>query len=105
MVGVCGVWVAGCPLCPARFGTLRRRHHCRRCGAVVCGRCSTTRVALHGLRGRPPHRVCDACAPPAGPGRRGQRVRAARKWRRELWQKVGGGSCRRKSEAGAVLKE
>uniref|UniRef100_A0A1I7UED4 FYVE-type domain-containing protein n=1 Tax=Caenorhabditis tropicalis TaxID=1561998 RepID=A0A1I7UED4_9PELO len=29
-----------CPLCAARFGITRRRHHCRLCGRVLCHNCS-----------------------------------------------------------------
>lgn len=29
-----------CPQCGASFGLLKRRHHCRNCGTVVCGNCS-----------------------------------------------------------------
>lgn len=29
-----------CPLCAARFGLTRRRHHCRLCGKVQCHSCS-----------------------------------------------------------------
>ena len=51
---------AECNGCARRFDTLFRRHHCRRCGLVVCGPCSTRRLPL------PPAfpcavRVCDGC--------------------------------------------
>eukprot|EP00759_Apiculatamorpha_spiralis_P016202 PhF_6_TR22531/c0_g1_i1/m.31993 len=29
-----------CPICGCGFCMLRRKHHCRRCGRVVCGSCS-----------------------------------------------------------------
>ena len=29
-----------CRCCGAPFGMKRRRHHCRRCGRLVCGRCA-----------------------------------------------------------------
>lgn len=32
--------VKECPLCERRFTLLFRRHHCRKCGRVVCGYCS-----------------------------------------------------------------
>lgn len=40
------VWVPDskadrCMCCSAQFGVLRRRHHCRLCGTVVCWSCST----------------------------------------------------------------
>jgi hypothetical protein len=31
-------------LCRAEFGFWIRRHHCRRCGAVVCDSCSGSRT-------------------------------------------------------------
>ena len=36
-----------CMVCTARFTLLRRRHHCRRCGACVCGDCSKARLPLN----------------------------------------------------------
>ena len=35
------VWVEGdtCARCACGFGVLRRRHHCRNCGATTCDRC------------------------------------------------------------------
>lgn len=35
-----------CMLCEAEFGILRRRHHCRQCGAVICGNCSEKTAVL-----------------------------------------------------------
>lgn len=32
--------------CAARFGMLRRRHHCRACGRVFCARCASTFLRL-----------------------------------------------------------
>eukprot|EP00039_Didymoeca_costata_P013617 m.210254 g.210254 ORF g.210254 m.210254 type:complete len:287 (-) comp15822_c0_seq7:716-1576(-) len=32
--------VPSCPNCAKGFGILRRRHHCRLCGGVLCGDCS-----------------------------------------------------------------
>ena len=34
-----------------------RRHHCRRCGRVVCGNCSSRTACIHKI----PSRVCDQC--------------------------------------------
>ena len=48
-----------CTACAAPFTLTRRRHHCRRCGTVVCDECSTRRVAVGGGK---PSRVCNACA-------------------------------------------
>jgi len=43
-----GIWQADnssptCKLCHINFGGLIRRHHCRRCGHIVCGKCSAHR--------------------------------------------------------------
>lgn len=44
------------------FTMLTRRHHCRRCGRVVCHSCSTKRLCISKLYGDIPVRVCDDCA-------------------------------------------
>jgi len=33
-----------CQVCNIKFTLIRRRHHCRLCGIVVCGACSTGRI-------------------------------------------------------------
>jgi len=35
-----------CLICQSQFGLLNRRHHCRACGQLVCGRCSTARLPI-----------------------------------------------------------
>ncbi|CAI5711419.1 unnamed protein product [Hyaloperonospora brassicae] len=35
-----------CRHCGARFGTFKRRHHCRLCGDVYCADCTTNKVKL-----------------------------------------------------------
>ncbi|KAI9489636.1 hypothetical protein BDB00DRAFT_962087 [Zychaea mexicana] len=35
-----------CRRCARRFGILVRRHHCRRCGLIVCDKCSSSRTYL-----------------------------------------------------------
>ncbi|RHZ63724.1 hypothetical protein Glove_328g26 [Diversispora epigaea] len=65
-----------CRRCRKRFGLFVRKHHCRKCGQVVCDRCSTARVPLpssqvlsesstgNGLntnQSTQPVRVCDSC--------------------------------------------
>ena len=46
------------------FNWFNRRHHCRACGGVFCGACSSSRVALpqYGYDPSQLQRVCDACA-------------------------------------------
>ncbi|KAI8076843.1 uncharacterized protein BX664DRAFT_48209 [Halteromyces radiatus] len=65
-----------CRRCNRRFNFLVRRHHCRRCGQVVCDRCSSHRVRLpveelvedpmistshYPVIALNPQRVCEAC--------------------------------------------
>ncbi|KAI9321009.1 hypothetical protein BX666DRAFT_1913567 [Dichotomocladium elegans] len=67
---------AECRRCNRRFNFLVRRHHCRRCGLVVCDRCSGHRIRLppdeiiqdpaidpahYPLIAIHPQRVCDVC--------------------------------------------
>jgi hypothetical protein len=51
-----------CRRCDAKFTTLKRSHHCRRCGAAVCGACSPSKLALPYIGHVKPVRVCDLCA-------------------------------------------
>jgi len=40
-----------CMVCRRRWAFLvRHRHHCRQCGALICGNCSSVRNSLDGLR-------------------------------------------------------
>jgi Ca2+-binding EF-hand superfamily protein len=51
-----------CPICGERFAlVLKRKHHCRRCGRVVCNQCSRHNVVVRGA-GDAPVRVCNSCA-------------------------------------------
>lgn len=52
--------VSMCMICTSEFSVVRRRHHCRACGKVVCGPCSEDRVPLPYL-GNSYGRVCPAC--------------------------------------------
>lgn len=48
---------------PATLGLFYRRHHCRRCGILVCNDCSPRRMRLPPLAYHEPVRVCkDCCA-------------------------------------------
>ena len=46
--------VAGCQHCGVRFTLMQRKHHCRGCGAVVCGECTP-------YKHRDMARLCRAC--------------------------------------------
>ncbi|KRT84480.1 hypothetical protein AMK59_325, partial [Oryctes borbonicus] len=43
-----------------QFTLINRRHHCRKCGAVVCGPCSNKRFVLPNQSSKP-LRVCTHC--------------------------------------------
>lgn len=44
----------------AQFTVINRRHHCRKCGSVVCGPCSSKKFVLRGQSDKP-LRVCLHC--------------------------------------------
>ncbi|XP_036166656.1 zinc finger FYVE domain-containing protein 26 isoform X1 [Myotis myotis] len=46
--------------CREHFTMFNRRHHCRRCGRLVCSSCSTKKMVVEGYRENPT-RVCDQC--------------------------------------------
>nr|XP_054759360.1 zinc finger FYVE domain-containing protein 26-like [Lytechinus pictus] len=52
--------VSNCMVCQDRFSMFNRRHHCRRCGRVVCWKCSQLRAVVDGY-GDTPVRICDQC--------------------------------------------
>lgn len=72
--------VKDCRRCHRRFGLLNRRHHCRRCGLIVCDRCSASRAYLPASQVlQPPkgstglhvletqqQRICDSCCTDLG---------------------------------------
>ncbi|XP_014614411.1 PREDICTED: uncharacterized protein LOC106792487 [Polistes canadensis] len=43
------------------FSMFNRRHHCRRCGRVVCAVCSQSRMQVPGYPSSVPVRVCEDC--------------------------------------------
>ena len=51
-----------CFRCSTAFSIFFRRHHCRRCGRVVCAPCSLARAVLPSISPAP-QRICSACAP------------------------------------------
>tara|TARA_B100000795_G_scaffold164786_1_gene123941 strand:- start:86 stop:331 length:246 start_codon:yes stop_codon:yes gene_type:complete len=48
---------------PGRTGLVfsRRRHHCRCCGGLFCGACSSNFAPLPGFGIEAPARVCERC--------------------------------------------
>ena len=49
--------VHACPSCNAAFGMMQRKHHCRQCGDVFCGRCAPRRS----IQGAGFFRMCGPC--------------------------------------------
>ncbi|KAK4875349.1 hypothetical protein RN001_011771 [Aquatica leii] len=50
-----------CMSCTATFTVVKRRHHCRNCGKIFCGRCSSNSVPLPKFGHVKPVRVCNKC--------------------------------------------
>ncbi|CAL8070485.1 unnamed protein product [Calicophoron daubneyi] len=50
-----------CASCLRAFTLLRRRHHCRRCGHIFCGRCCNHWQTVEGLATIKPVRICSEC--------------------------------------------
>lgn len=48
-----------CKQCQKEFSYARRKHHCRNCGDIYCGSCSSNELALPSYPR--PVRVCDIC--------------------------------------------
>jgi len=53
--------VTYCPLCVKQFSAIRRKHHCRRCGRIFCGNCSSHNILIPDSHFKSPERVCDLC--------------------------------------------
>lgn len=57
-----------CPRCHlVGFDVFKRRHHCRRCGSVVCELCAPGKAALPLYGYAEPVRVCRDCSAESGP--------------------------------------
>jgi hypothetical protein len=53
---------SNCHICSVKFGTFKKRHHCRNCGQSICGDHSARQkiqLLHYGLQDR--HRVCTVC--------------------------------------------
>jgi MAD (mothers against decapentaplegic) interacting protein len=51
---------ANCMICDSKFTVVRRRHHCRACGQVLCSLCCTDKFHLAHMKGKE-GRVCKPC--------------------------------------------
>jgi len=62
-------WAAGevCHRCRVAFSTFTRQHHCRACGQVFCGKCSSKSCVLPKFGIEREVRVCDSCFDQYGP--------------------------------------
>lgn len=52
--------ITDCNGCQRKFSVVRRKHHCRDCGTVVCGQCSSQKIVLP-ISNNKSVRVCDTC--------------------------------------------
>lgn len=50
-----------CHLCMRHFYALRRKHHCRKCGEVICSDCSTVEIIDLPVIGTSKLRLCKVC--------------------------------------------
>jgi len=62
-------WAEGdvCHRCRVQFSTFTRQHHCRACGQVFCGKCSSKSCLLPKFGIEREVRVCDSCFANHGP--------------------------------------
>uniref|UniRef100_A0A0C9R178 ZFYVE9_1 protein n=1 Tax=Fopius arisanus TaxID=64838 RepID=A0A0C9R178_9HYME len=51
---------ANCMLCDVKFNVIKRRHHCRACGKVLCNKCCSMKYKLE-YQGNMDSRVCALC--------------------------------------------
>jgi len=51
-----------CEECQNKFGITTRKHHCRHCGRLLCGKCSAKEMPIVKYNLTKPVRVCNVCA-------------------------------------------
>ncbi|KAJ1619987.1 hypothetical protein T492DRAFT_1081449 [Pavlovales sp. CCMP2436] len=93
-----------CNVCQGRFGLIRWRHHCRRCGFCVCRACSTSGGDLSSLGYDGPTTACSLCVASDGAGTRGGRGGADKLPADAITLRLGGQSAQRaaaRSERGS----
>lgn len=64
--GLAPVWAVDsskteCELCFVKFTLLNRKHHCRKCGSIVCHECSAHKTLLNHVDANNEVRICDNC--------------------------------------------
>ena len=52
---------SNCQICTSQFSLFVRRHHCRRCGKLLCGKCCHSKVDLWRMGFIDPQLVCNTC--------------------------------------------
>lgn len=50
-----------CMACKSAFTFVNRKHHCRNCGGIFCGACSSKKIAILRIQVMEPVRVCASC--------------------------------------------
>lgn len=50
-----------CLVCESKFTTIHRRHHCRKCGILVCHKCSKKKTMLGHISATKKQKVCRHC--------------------------------------------
>jgi len=84
-----------CRGCNSTFDCLNRRHHCRYCGKIFCGDCSSHKMLLpHEFNQPDPQRVCVQCQEVLQPAQ-GSLSQSMANHKRTNYLDLGPGACRR----------
>lgn len=71
-----------CMRCAKNFSVATRRHHCRKCGYVVCRACSKSRALIPNISSKPV-RVCRYCVNSTKEGKvQGQKRQKVKHWKK-----------------------